>query len=113
MARRQIAVMEKENIASRQHSVETITLQRRLDAAERLWRHLWILESAGHLTTAQDEEYIRALIWMPASIQSAALAVLRSTGDIDGLDPNIEALRNRLTGYAGVTSGTLIPTTGT
>jgi hypothetical protein len=104
MAGRQVATMERENEATRTHSESLLSLQRRLDAVERLWRILWQLEVDGTLTSGQQDEYIRSLVWMPVAVQKSALEVLRESESGSVSQSQINAFRDRLIALTGVTA---------
>jgi hypothetical protein len=103
MAGRQVGTMERENEATRKHSESLLSLQRRLDAVERLWRLLWQLEVDGALTSGQQDEYIRSLVWMPVDVQKSALEVLRESKCGSVPQSQINAFRDRLIALTGVT----------
>jgi hypothetical protein len=101
MARRQVSVMQRESEAGREHAIAILALQRRMDAAEELWRLLWIMETEGQLTASQHEAYVRTLIWMSDDIQRLAINVVSAPHGVDtSIKSQVEVLRSRLMTYA-------------
>lgn len=105
-ARHQVAVMAAENEANRRHAVVLLTQVRRLDAVERVWRLLWNVETADRLSTSEQDDFVRSLVWFPQDLQRVALDLLLRLEHGGRIDvDHIARLRSRLIRLTSVDQG--------